>query len=186
VEDQRSLTLPLDGAPHMVESALSKSRALGVLLWVGITLFALFFLLPQLFLAWPPQLLERRAQRGKVREWVKMAVGWDAIRRDCVSWAEQHTNGFSSHWHDTNGLPPTVGILKPLLVLYEPTHGRVSMKIFGGHSTGGHSTPYFGLEVLTTSKSEAYRPGVGYWGGDAIGNYHSTYKEIAEGIYEIY
>jgi hypothetical protein len=60
------------------------------------------------------------------------------------------------------------------------------MKIFGGHSTGGHSTPYFGLEVLTTSKSTAYRPGVGYWNGGVIGNYHSTYNEVAEGIYEIY
>jgi hypothetical protein len=170
----------------MVKPTPLERKLLRVLLGLLLTVITLALVLPSLLVAWPPQHLERRSQREKVREWVKMAGGWDAIRRDCVSWAEQHTNGFSSHWHDTNGLSLTLVALKPLLVLYEPTPGRVSMKVFGAHSTGGHSTPYFGLEVLTTSKSEAYRPGVGYWGGGVIGNYHSTYKEVAEGIYEIY
>jgi len=115
---------------------------------------------------------------------MELAGGWDAVRRACADLAEQHTNGFHSQWRDTN-LPPTILALKPLLVEYAPEYGRVSMRIFGIHSTGGHSVPYFGLEVVTASGSTDYRPDVGY-GGGVIGNHHSAYDQVAEGIYEIY
>ena len=142
-------------------------------------------MLPSLLTWWPPASVERRTQRQKVVERVQTAGGWDAITRDCVWLAEQHTNGFYTHWHDTNFLPPAIVALSPLSVEYSPTYGRVSMRIFGIHSTGGHSTPYFGLEVLTSGKVEEYKPGVGY-GGGVIGNFHSTCRQVAEGIYEIY
>jgi hypothetical protein len=158
---------------------------LRVLFWVVLLLLVLIYGLPSLLVDWPPRFLERPIQREKIRERVKLAGGWDAIRRACVTLAEQNTNGFRSYWHDTNSLPPTIVVLNPLLVDYDPHYGRVSMRIFGIHSTGGHSTPYFGLEVLTTSKSENYKPGVGYEGG-VIGNYHSAYNQVADGIYEIY
>ena len=113
-----------------------------------------------------------------------LAGGWHAIRRACVGLAEQHMNGFHSQWRDTI-LPPVIVALRPLLVDYVPHYGRVSMRIFGIHSTGGHSVPYYGLEVITTSKSRDYKPGLGY-GGGVIGNCHSTYNHVAEGVYEIY
>jgi hypothetical protein len=100
--------------------------------------------------------------------------------------AEQHTNGFSSHWHATNGLPTAIVTLDPILVEYAPEYGCVRIKVFGAHSTGGHSSPYFGLEVDTSANSAGYKHGTGYDQGGVIGNYHSTYNQVAEGIYEIY
>ena len=118
-------------------------------------------------------------------ERVQAAGGWDAIRRDCMAFAEQNTNGFHSHWRDTN-LPPAILALKPMIVQYHPDYGCVGMRIFGMHATGGHSTPYFGLEVDVSSNSVSYKHGTGYGNGGVIGNHHTVADEIAEGIYEIY
>ena len=116
-------------------------------------------------------------------ERVQSAGGWDAIRRDCIAFAGQNTNGFYSHWGDTNGLPPAIGALKPLLVEYMPPEGCVRIRIFGIHSTGGHSTPYFGLEVACGTNAESYRPQP----HDAVsGNRHTSYEQVADRIYEIY
>jgi hypothetical protein len=134
---------------------------------------------------WPPISLERREQRAKITERVQSAGGWDSVRRDCISFAEQHTNGFYSHWDDTN-LPPAILALRPMMVQYEPQYGCLSMRIFGIHRTGGHSTPYFGLEVDTSTNSADYKHGTGYNNGGVIGNHHSIAKQVAEGIYEIY
>ena len=169
----------------MADSPPSKGSSLRILFGVAIGLFILVFILPSCLMWWPPASVERREQRQKVAERVQAAGGWDAIRRDCVWLAEQYTNGFYSHWGETNALPPAILALKPRTVEYSPADGRVSMRIFGIHSTGGHSTPYFGLEVVTSGKTEGYKPGVGY-GGGVIGNFHSTYRQVVEGIYEIY
>ncbi len=134
---------------------------------------------------WPPAPVERRAQRQKLSERVRLAGGWDAIRRDCIALAERNTNGFNSHWHDTN-LPPAIVALRPLIVQYSPVYGCVRLRMFGIHSTGGHSTPYFGLEVDTSTNSSAYEHGSGYDNGGVIGNHHSEAVQIADGIYEIY
>jgi hypothetical protein len=133
-----------------------------------------------------PISVERRTQRKKVVERVQFAGGWDAIRRGCVSLAEQNTNGFYSHWQDTNGLPAAIVALKPLMVEYQPQYGCVRVTIFGIQSTGGHSTPYFGLEVDTSTNSVGYNHGTGYDGGGVVGNHHSTCNQVAEGIYEVY
>ena len=134
---------------------------------------------------WPPISVERREQRAKIMERVQTAGGWVAVRRDCISFAEQHTNGFYSHWHDTN-LPPAILAIRPMIVQYEPKYGCVRIRIFGMHSTGGHSTPFFGLEVDTSSNSVSYKHGTGYDNGGVIGNHHSVAEQVAEGIYEIY
>ena len=115
-------------------------------------------------------------QRQKLAMRVESAGGWDAIKRDCLSLAKQHTEGFHSTWRDTN-LPPAIIALKPLLVQYDPAFRCINMRIFGIHSTGGHSTPFLGLEVVT-EQSPAYKPGAGY--------HHSAFREVAEGIYELY
>ena len=134
---------------------------------------------------WPPSSFERREQRQKVLERVQTAGGWDAIRRDCMALAAQNTNGFYSHWGDTN-LPPAILALKPMMVEYHPEYGCVSMRIFGMHSTGGHSRPYFGLEVDTSTNSFSYKHGTAYQNGGVIGNHHSVAEQVAKGVYEIY
>jgi hypothetical protein len=167
-------------------AASNQRRSFGWIVWVPIVVLA-----PYLFLlllnseSFPPHWYERRAQRQRLNERVQMAGGWDAIRRACVGLAEQNTNGFHSHWHDTN-LPPAIGALRPLMVQYSSQHGCVSMRIFGIHSTGGHSTPYFGLEVDTSTNGIGYKHGSGYDNGGVIGNYHSVAVQVADGIYEIY
>jgi hypothetical protein len=135
---------------------------------------------------WPPPSIQRRSQRETLVERVQAAGGWDAVRRDCISFSLQHTNGFESHWRDTNGLPKAIAALRPLLVQYDPPHGCVNVRIFGIHSTGGHSTPYFGLEIDTSTNSAGYKHGTGYDNGGVIGNHHSVANQVVDGIYEIY
>lgn len=136
---------------------------------------------------WPPVSVERREQRAKVMERVQAAGGWDAIRRDCVRFAEQNTNGFHSlGFRDTNGLPAALVALKPMEVEYQPQFGCVCIRIFGMHSTGGHSRPYFGLEVDTSTNSVSCNHGAGYGNGGVIGNRHTVAEQVAEGIYELY
>jgi hypothetical protein len=135
---------------------------------------------------WPPISVERREQRAKIMVRVQSAGGWDAVRRDCIVLAGQHTNGFNSHWRDTNALPTAIAALRPLTVQYAPSYGCVRMRIFGRHSTGGHSTPYFGLEVDTSTNSAGYQHGKGYDNGGVIGNHHSVAEQVAEGVYAIY
>jgi hypothetical protein len=169
----------------------NSARSISRLLQILMVLFS-SYLLMTIFL-WQLDLhkqralqLERRAQQQKVIERVQLAGGWDAIRRGCVSLAEQNTNGFYSHWHDTNGLPTAIVELNPMMVEYYPVYSCVRIRIFGIHSTGGHSTPYFGLEVDTSTNSIGNNHGTGYDNGGVIGNRHSTNNQVAEGIYEIY
>ena len=136
--------------------------------------------------AWPSVSVERKEQRAKLADRVHAAGGWDAIRRDCVRFAEQNTNGFYSHFRDTNGLPAAVVALKPMTVEYQPQFGCVRIRIFGMHSTGGHSRPYFGLEVDTSTNSVSNNHGAGYGNGGVIGNRHTVAEKVAEGIYELY
>jgi hypothetical protein len=137
-------------------------------------------------LTWPPRFIERQEQRQRFMERVQAAGGWDAIRRGCASLAEQNTNGFYGSFRDTNRLPAAIATLKPMIVEYHPQFGCVRMRIFGIHSTGGHSTPYFGLEVDTSTNSMSYNHGARYDNGGVIGNHHSVANQVAEGIYELY
>jgi hypothetical protein len=51
------------------------------------------------------------------------------------------------------------------------------------HATGGHSTPYYGFDVLCGKEVTPYQvPAAPY----ASGNSHFHYQKIAEGIYEIF
>jgi hypothetical protein len=154
----------------------------GCLAFLGF-LFVCSILSPDM---WPPISVERREQRARIMERVQSAGGWDALRHACIQLAGQHTNGFGWPWHDTNGLPDSIAALKPRRVEYLPIHGCVRIKVFGAHSTGGHSRPYFGLEVDTTTNNVGYKHGTGYDGGGVIGNHHSVANQVAPGMYEIY
>jgi len=153
---------------------------------VLLVIFAVSYFLNWFPRWWPPISIERRTQRERLVERVQVAGGWDVVRRDCISFAEQHTNGFYSRWRDTNDLPKAIVTLKPLMVEYSPQYGCVSVKMFGIYSTGGHCTPYFGLEIDTSTNSAGYKHGTGYDNGGVIGNHHSVAESVADGIYEIY
>lgn len=112
---------------------------------------------------------------------------------------EQHTDYYVWDRRATNALPETIAALKPMSVEYFPSKYLSEMKdgkftdppnvrlvrirVFGMHSTGGHSTPYFGLEIVAGAGSKDYAPrrheGVS-------GNRHVNYNRVAEDIYEIY
>jgi hypothetical protein len=157
---------------------------------------------------WPPPSVERRAQRQAVLQRVQKAGGWEAVRLGCEALVSNHPDGLywfppsSNVWVypnpqtepnryyvtnlDYGPLPPSVAALRPFQVQYAPRSSCVSMQIFGMHRTGGHDTPYFGLEVDTSTNRVGYEHGTGYDNGGVIGNYHSVAKQVAEGIYEIY
>ncbi|MCW5553239.1 MAG: hypothetical protein KIS67_13905 [Verrucomicrobiae bacterium] len=159
---------------------------LGVLLFLGV-------LNP---MWWPPPSVERRGQRQKVLERVEAAGGWAAIQKDCDALVEQYRDSaFAWHRYQTNALPPALAALNPWEVrFYSPTVLRdfkdepqvavVRIKIFGMHSTGGHSTPYFGLEVVSGAGAETYRPSPSR--GGVSGNGYRSYSRVTDRIYEIY
>jgi hypothetical protein len=159
---------------------------LGVLLFLGV-------LNP---MWWPPPSVERRGQRQKVLERVEAAGGWAAIQRDCDTLVSQHRDStFYWHRYDTNALPPALAALNPWEVRFyspsvlrdfkdQPQVAVVRIKIFCMHSTGGHSTPYFGLEVVSGAGAETYRPRPSR--GGVSGNGYRSYTKVTDRIYEIY
>jgi hypothetical protein len=175
---------------------MSRHRVLH-LVWGCFALFTAFVLFV-LFnpSAWPPAWWERRAQREKVVQRVQSSGGWEALRRDCIVLAQTNEVVQWIRWHtnDAPALPPAIAALQPQQVDYvspklfgphsdEPRIPIVRIKMFGMHSTGGHSTPYFGLEVVAASSGEDYNPKAR---PSASGNGHLNYRKVSEGIYEIY
>jgi hypothetical protein len=162
--------------------------------------YFLFVLAPSGSPAW----MDRIDQRKKLAERVQSAGGWDAVRRDCEMLASNKTepfewyppwtnaqvttflNGAEIHYStniDYGPLTPAVATLKPREIRYYS--GVMRIRLFGMHSTGGHSSPYFGLEIVCGTNNDGYHPHQGDSGG-VDGNSHSTYRKVAEGIFEIY
>jgi hypothetical protein len=146
---------------------------------------------------WPPRSVERREQRAKVLERIQSAGGWTALQKDCEALAERYRDS-SFQWlrgFDTNALPHSIATLNPWEVrLYspqvlnnfkdEPQVPVVHIKVFGIHSTGGHSIPYFGLEVVCATNAGSYRPQPAR--GGVSGNHYDSYKRVTNTVYEIY
>ena len=165
--------------------------------WVCLAFVGALVFLGKLDLSrWPPPAVERRTQRAEVVERVQSAGGWAVLQKDCDMLAEHHRDS-SFYWHrgDTNALPPSIAALKPWEVRFEsPTNLRdfkdepqisvVHIKVFGIHSTGGHSTPYFGLEVVCATNAESYRPQPSR--GGVSGNHYHSYNRVTDTIYEVY
>jgi hypothetical protein len=180
----------------MENSQPSQKSSLSFLLWVPVGLFVIYFLWAYLPVAKPPNWIERRTQRQELIERVQSAGGWTALQQDCDTLVEHNREG-AFFWFrgDTNALPPTIAALKPLEVRYyspaalrgssdETKVSVVHIKIFGLHSTGGHSTPYFGLEVVSGTNADSYFPHPG--SGGVSGNHYDTYRKVTNRIYEIY
>ena len=143
---------------------------------------------------WPPLFVERKAQRAKVVERIQAAGGWAALQRDCDAlMAEYHDSAFIWRRGNKDELPPTIAALNPQSVIFYsadmvrgskdfPQIPLVQIKIFGAHSTGGHSIPYFGLEVVCSTNSASYQPLTSQAG--VSGNHYDNYRQVTETIYE--
>jgi hypothetical protein len=163
---------------------------------ISLALLALYFFWPRLISgAFLPAWYERRAQRQKVKERIQAAGGWEALRRDCIAFAGTNENIRWLRWV-TNAptLPPVIMALQPQQVYYvspkfrakdsrEPKIPIVQIMLFGTPSSGGHLTPYFGLEVVATPSKEDYTPEP----HPAVPGFgHNDYRKVSEGVYEIF
>jgi hypothetical protein len=152
----------------------------------------------------PPDWVDRIGQRKTLGERVRAAGGWEAVRRDCALLVSNKTDRF--YWQpsctnvqattfsneiaihyvtniDYGPLPPALEALKSREIrCHFPI---MHIRLFGIHSTGGHSIPYSGLEVVCNSNADGYRPQKGKTGG-VDGNSHSRYRRVSEGIFEVY
>jgi hypothetical protein len=166
------------------------------LLWIPVVLLVMYVLLPTSLNSWPPDWVDRRKQRQMMMERVQFAGGWVALQRDCDALVEQYRErAFVWYRGHTNQLPPAIAALKPKEVRFyspallrddkdEPPVPVVRIKVFGAHSTGGHSYPYFGLEVVSGPGVENYRPRPSR--GGVSGNGYRSYSTVTDRIYEIY
>jgi hypothetical protein len=131
---------------------------------------------------WPPAFVERAQQRRELHQRVRTAGGWASLRAECLQLASR-TNSFQ--WFrgtPRDGLSslPAIAVLKPRQV--ELTDSIVRIKVFGAHATGGHSTPYFGLEIVcATNHSHRPQPHPA-----AAGNGFVSYRQVSEGVFEIF
>lgn len=181
----------------MAGSPPNERRSIGWILWIPLvvaTLYLFFTLLNSD--SFPPRWHERRAQRQQVLERVQVAGGWEALRRECIAFAQTNdmVQWIRGHTDDAPALPPAIMALRPQQVHYnppkllgpqstEPQIPVVRIKVFGMHATGGHSTPYFGLEVIAGAASEGYTPKAR---PAASGNGHLDYRKVSEGVYEVF
>ncbi len=144
---------------------------------------------------WPPNWLQRKRQRETVVARVEAVGGWSVLERACAMLVETNrSNVFIYrrwHWQYTNELDGPLRVLQPQEVrFYSPDVvsndlgvAVVRVKIFGIHSTGGNSSPYYGLEFVFGSNAHRYRPPPN-GGASGIGN--RRFRLITNDVYEIF
>ena len=175
----------------------SPPRILGrAVIWAGllvlICIIALDIFSPQ---NWPPNWLQRKRQREAVAARVDAAGGWTVLERACAMLVETNKSNiftYRAFWQRTNELDGLLRVLQPQEVrFYSPdivsndlNVAIVRIKIFGIHSTGGNSFPYYGLEFVFGSNAHRYRPSPS--DGGASGNGYSRFRPITNNIYEIF
>jgi len=147
----------------MAEVRQERVSSLGILVGILVTLVVLYGYLPVLVRlpeAWPPAFIERRTQRKQVFERVQAAGGWQSLQQDCAALIAQNRGAYF-HWGrgNTNPLPSSIAALKPREVRFVDGQPEVvHIKVFGYRSTDGHQPPYFGLQVVSGTGAESYRP----------------------------
>jgi len=104
-----------------------------------------------------------------------------------------HPNRYYVTNLDYGPIPPALATLQAMEIHYHPPESLrkdepqvpvVRIKIFGRYSTGGHSIPYCGLEVVCTTNAGSYRPPPSR--GGAFGNHYNSYKQVTDRIFEVY
>jgi hypothetical protein len=146
---------------------------------------------PELF---PPNWVQRKQQRKLLAERVAAAGGWSALYQECATLVESNKGGALVYYRrDGKERPPCLAILKPKQITFyspelgldsEPKVPVVKVKVFGMHSTGGNSYPYYGLEFVFGPEAGSYRPSPSH--GGVSGNGYARYRQITNNIYEIY
>ncbi len=124
---------------------------------------------------------ETRSLRIQMAQRALSAGGWEAVRRDCLLlMATNETFRWTrSQKNEANILPPALAVLKPQEVYCDVS--VVHLKIFGMHSTGGHSTPYIGVDVVVGPVGETSQPKL-----SAAGHTSRHYSKLSDGVFEIY
>ena len=146
----------------------------------------------------------------KVGGWDAVRLGCEALVTnypDGLRWFPPHSNAWvypnpqtePRRYYVTNldygPLPAAVAALQPKKIDFyplsvlrefkiEPQVVVVRIKIFGMHSTGGHSTPYYGLEVPYGTGADEYKPRPSR--GGVSGNRYSSFRKVADRVFEIY
>lgn len=136
---------------------------------------------------WPPHWLERIQQRKIVRERVRNAGGWEAIRKDCQDIVLTNSaTGFQWFGHfngQESTLPKSLSALQPRVVqLWPEQNGMQSIKIqiFGGHATGGRGQDFYIITVVCSPPQNFRSPfEISPKTKVSYGN-----RELANGIYE--
>ena len=152
-----------------------------------------------------PNWAYRSTQRRMVLERVEAAGGWNAVHEGCQTllssnpdiyeWrlgnqqllsVDSKTFGFLTNV-GSQTVPIAIRKLSPSYIKFEftpkvPGTTVLQVKMFGLLSSGGHSIPYYGLEVVLGSNVASYRPKKG-----VNTDIHSwSYRKVAEGVYEVY
>jgi hypothetical protein len=139
-------------------------------------------------------------ERQQILERVQSAGGWDVLRKDCKTLAEQYGNK-SGDWrayHNTNGLadlPAAIIALQPRRVEFYPpkTGGNwfndsdfpvVRITVFSEFYTGpgGSDKPPLGLDILCGNSSRTYDPSRVFTSPSKFW----TYQKMTNDVYEFY
>ncbi len=143
--------------------------------------------------AWPPLWWERQALLNEMQAKVQSAGGWEALKKDCLAFAEQHKDESGSSWHrnDTNGLPASIAALQPQRVeFYLPDVGKnfndsgfpiVRITVFGANASGARGTPWMGFDVICGECPKDYLPK-----RNRSSDRDWRYRKVTEGVYEFY
>jgi hypothetical protein len=171
---------------------LRKHWKVHVLWFLAIPAVCLIFW-PYIGNAWPPLWWERQALLNEMQAKVQSAGGWEALKKDCLAFSEQHKDESGSSWHrnDTNGLPASIVALQPQRVeFYLPDVGKnfndsgmpiVRITVFGANATGGRGTPWIGMDVLCGNPTKDYLPK-----RNRSSDRDWRYRKVTEGVYEFY
>lgn len=167
-------------------TASTHNRILFYLLAGVVALFLIAMLLP--VSSGPSWAAQRKRQREVVRERVEAAGGWVRLQQECMGLLGDGQTGFSwprSDFASTSNLPPAIAGLKPRDVREYAAPDEVPIvriKIFGAHSTGGRSAPYYGLWVLCKPMPADYIPKLDIGGNTMTGKI----LRLTNSVFEVY
>jgi hypothetical protein len=98
-------------------------------------------------------------QRKVVSQKIETLGGWTNLVRDCALFAKTNdpTDFHFFCRHETNlVLPAALELLKPIDIegVDRDGHATMTLRLFGAHSTGGHSIPNYWLLVVVDGKPD--------------------------------
>jgi hypothetical protein len=141
-------------------------------------------LLPHHGPSWPVQ---REKQRQIVGGRIE-SLGWEELHSQCQVLVDNGSNQFfwpQNGFSALSNLPPAIARLNPREVKAYAAPGEppiVRIKLFGMHSTGGTSTPYYGLWIVCGSATNGFVPKLDFGGNTVTGKI----SLITNAVFEVY